>query len=289
MRYSPRHEQAIASSAFPRANARATAGMMDKNESTQPARRSPPSVIVEPLPHRAPWDNFPDVVIVADQSSVKKHADYEQAKQGNVQDAAPAAKRLSAAMLPAASLDAIGRLPLKGALIVPVHALEGQGFNRIPAAFAELLGEKFNLEIETGIIQVNVVNHTGATGWQRLASPPLFEGPVIANQRYLLIDDFVGQGGTLANLRGHIAHHGGEAVGAVCLTGRADSSKLALTRNTLEGLKRKHGPELESWWIKTCGYEFVCLTESEARYLVRVENADAVRARLAEARSERDG
>ena len=245
-------------------------------------------MIVKPLPHRAPWEDFPDVVIVAAQSSVKKHADYEQAKQGNVQDAAPAAKRLATAMLTEESLDAIGHWPLQGALIVPVHALEGQGFNRIPAAFAELLAEKLNLDVETGIIQINVVNHTGATGWQRLASPPLFEGPVVANHRYLLVDDFVGQGSTLANLRGYIVRRGGGVVGAACLTGRADSSKLALTLQTLEGVRLKHGPELEAWWIKTCGYDFACLTESEARYLLRVEDADTIRARLAEARSEGD-
>jgi hypothetical protein len=127
-----------------------------------------------------------------------------------------------------------------------------------------------------------------ATGWQRLASAPLFEGAVVAGQRYFLVDDFVGQGGTLANLRGHIVHHGGHVVGAACLTGRVDSSKLALALQTLEGLRHKHGPELEAWWVETCGYDFACLTESEARYLFRVENADTVRARLAEARSERD-
>ncbi len=254
-----------------------------------PIVSAPSSVIAKPLPHRAPWDGFPDVVIVAAQSSVKKHPDYDQAKQGNVHDAAPAAKRLATAMLTTASVDAIGRLPLQGALIVPVHALEGQGFNRIPAAFAELLAEELNLDVETGIIQVNVVNHTGATGWQRLVSPPLFEGPVVADQRYFLVDDFVGQGSTLANLRGHIVRYGGQVVGAACLTGRADSSKLALTLHTLEGLRRKHGPELEAWWAETCGYDFAALTESEARYLLRVEDADTIRVRLAEARSEGDG
>ena len=90
------------------------------------------SVLAEPLPNRAPWNDFPEVVIVASESSVKKHPDYEQAKQGNVQDAAPAAKRLASAMLTHAALAAIRRLSIEGALIVPVHALEGQGFNRIP-------------------------------------------------------------------------------------------------------------------------------------------------------------
>lgn len=50
-------------------------------------------------PHRAPWDDFPDVVIIVSESAVKQHPDYEQAKQGNVQDAAPAAKRLASALL----------------------------------------------------------------------------------------------------------------------------------------------------------------------------------------------
>ncbi len=118
-------------------------------------------------------------MIVASQSAVKQHPDYPQAKQGNVTDAAPAAKRLSGDLLTGSALDELRALRVQGARLVPVHALEGQGFNRIPAAFAELLGEKLHLEVETSIIQVNVVNHTGASGWMRLASPPLFEGPVL--------------------------------------------------------------------------------------------------------------
>jgi hypothetical protein len=226
------------------------------------------------------------VVICAPQSAVKSHPDYEQAKQGNVHDAAPSAKRLAMAMMSSQALDQIKGLPIDNSFLLPVHALEGQGFNRIPAAFAELLGERLGLAIETAVIQVNVVNHTGASGWMRLVSPPLFEGEVTNGRRYLLVDDFVGQGGTLANLRGYITHHGGHVVGAVCLTGRQDSAKIALTTQILEALREKHGPEIESWWCESFGYEFDCLTESEARYLLRVEDADTIRARLAEARSE---
>lgn len=234
-------------------------------------------------PDRAAWGDFPDVVIVAPESAVKKHPDYEQAKQGNVQDAAPAAKRLTAAVLTTESIAALRALPIQGASLVPVHALENQGLNRIPAAFAELLSAALGLDIETGILQRNVVNHTGATGWARLASPPLFGGSVQPGRRYVLVDDFVGQGSTLANLRGHIVRHGGLVIAAVCLTGRADSSRLALTSQTLEELKSKHGSEIETWWLQEFGYDFSCLTESEARYLLRVENADTIRARLLEA------
>jgi hypothetical protein len=240
-------------------------------------------------PYRPPWDSLPDIFVVANQSAVKNHPDYEQAKEGNVQDAAPAAKRLSASLLSAGVLASLAQLQIQGARLVPVHALEGQGFNRIPAAFAELLGERLNLEVEIGIIQMNIVNHTGATGWQRLASAPLFKGTVIPDQRYILVDDFVGQGGTLANLRGHIVHQGGKVIGAVCLTGRDDSRKLALDPQTLEALRQKHGQALENWWNETCGYDFTGLTESEAKYLLRVEDADTIRAKLAEARSQGHG
>jgi len=69
------------------------------------------------------------------------------------------------------------------------------------------------------------------------------------------------------------------------LTGKGYSATLALRADTLTALRAKHGPELEDWWRKTFGYGFDALTESEARYLLRAENADAVRDRILEARS----
>jgi hypothetical protein len=206
-----------------------------------------------------------------------------------VQDAAPAAKRLAADLVTDSGLQRIRQWPIEGAVLVPVHALESHGYNRIPAAFAQLLAEALGLEVETEIIQANVVNHTGASEWQRLASPPLFEGTVRPGARCLVVDDFVGQGGSLANLRGHIVRGGGCVIGAVCLTGRDDGRQLALESRTLDALRKKHGGEIEDWWRETCGYGFSALTESEGRSLLRVEDAHTIRAKLAEARSQGHG
>lgn len=241
------------------------------------------------LPCRFPWDNFPDVVIAADQSQVKQHPEYEQAKGGNINEATPAAKRLSAAMVTEPFIISVAGLCAGNPVLVPIHALEGMGFNRIPAAFAELLSERLKLEVETRVIQANVVNHTGATGWERMARPAMFEGEFDAGRNFVLVDDFVGQGGTLANLRGFILQHGGNVVGAVTLTGRGDSAKLSLTTETLEKLRHKHGQDIEIWWAKTFGYDFSCLTESEGRYLLRVEDVDTIRARVSEARPQSYG
>lgn len=170
--------------------------------------------------------------------------------------------------------------------LLPVHALENQGYNRIPVAYAQLLAERLGLEVDNRVVQANVVNHTGATGWERMVRAPLFDGSVAPGQDYLMVDDFVGQGGTLANLRGYLIRGGGKVLGATTLTGRTDSATLALREDTRFLLREKHGEQLEEWWRENFGYGFDCLTESEARYLLRVEDADTIRARVIAAGSE---
>ena len=148
------------------------------------------------------------------------------------------------------------------------------------------MGERLGLPVEEDIIQANVVNHTGANGWERMVRQALFEGPTLPGRSYVMVDDFVGLGGTLANLRGYLMSGGGSVKAAITLIGRDDSAKLALRPDTLTSLRAKYGQDLEDWWQQEFGYDFACLTESEARYLLRVEDAHTVRAQLAAAGSE---
>ena len=52
---------------------------------------------------------------------------------------------------------------------------------------------------------------------------------------------------------------------------------------TLHSTRDRYGKELESWWRQSFGYGFDKLTESEARYLLRAENAHTIRDRVAQA------
>lgn len=97
---------------------------------------------------------------------------------------------------------------------------------------------------------------------------------------YVLVDDFVGMGGTLANFRGYIKAQGGTVVAAVTLTGKPYSAKLALDESQLQELRKKHGTELETWWQESFNHTFDCLTQSEARYLARSPDADTIRDRV---------
>ena len=98
-----------------------------------------------------------------------------------------------------------------------------------------------------------------------------------------MVDDFIGQGGTLANLRGWVEKQGGAVVGAVGLTGKAYSAKLNPSEEQLDELRQKHGPSFEKWWRENFGHAFDCLTQSEARYLAHSPNVDTIRNRVAAA------
>lgn len=116
-----------------------------------------------------------------------------------------------------------------------------------------------------------------------------FQGPVKAGCEYVLVDDFVGMGGTLANMKGYIESNGGRVLAAACLTGKSHSAKLVVSPERLLELRTQHGTELENWWIGHFAHTFDALTESEARYLTRTETADAIRDRIAAAEQAGDG
>jgi hypothetical protein len=236
-----------------------------------------------PKPFRKPLFDFPDVVIHGGETAVKKHPLYEAAKTG---DAEAASDLINDTFNPDAieALKALlhGRKPI----LISAHAMEGEGVNAIPETFAEKLAEKLGLEVGGGIVQTNIVGHTGSDGFGRLARQPLFDGDVTEGKEYLIVDDFIGMGGTIANLKGYIELKGGVVIGATALTGKPYSAKIAPDRNLLQELRDKHGKELEDWWKERFAHTFDCLTQSEARYILKTENADRVRNKIAEAEQE---
>ena len=231
-------------------------------------------------PPRTPWGNFPDVLIHASESAVKQHPAYKAAKSG---DDEAATELVLDTFNTEKSLE-LGRIAgnVKPTL-VSAHAFEREGVNAIPEIFADQLGQVLGWPVDTGVIQVNVVSHTGANGFWRLARQAEFDGPVQSACQYVLVDDFVGMGGTLANLKGYLESKGGKVLAAVSLTGKPHSAKLAPSPARLHELRVKHGTEFENWWFKRFAHTFDSLTESEARYLARTETADLIRDRIAAA------
>ncbi len=238
-------------------------------------------------PQRADWCDFPEVLILKEELAVKKHLLFPEAKRG---DPSAAAAMLEDLLNPG-DLERIRQLVMacpvnNKPVMVAVHAFE-KGLNAIPSALAEWLSGELDCTYEDRVVQTNVVWHTGADGFGRLARQALFDGPVEKGETYILLDDFVGQGGTLANLRGYILSRGGSVAAALVLTGKPFSAKLSLSEERLAELRKTHGANLERWWRDRFGHSFNRLTESEARYLARSPDVDRIRDRITAA--ERQG
>ena len=241
-------------------------------------------------PPRVPWGAFPDVIILAAEPVVKGHPEYAKAKSGDT----GAARVLVAELVSQDRLEAVRSLLLGDSgqhgspTLVSAHAYERDGVNEIPTALAAVLGIQLGLPAESTVVQTNLVSHTGASGYGRLARQACFSGELQPGREYVLVDDFVGQGGTLANLRGWIHHVGGKVIGATVLTGKKYSARLNPSKEQLDALRQRHGIEFEQWWRDQFGHSFDCLTQSEARYLERSPDADTIRNRLAAAKQEGD-
>jgi hypothetical protein len=64
------------------------------------------------------------------------------------------------------------------------------------------------------------------------------------------------------------------------LTGKPYSATLAPDDALICALRDKHGRDLEDWWREKFGFGFDCLTRSEARYLEKSPDAQAIRDRI---------
>ncbi len=168
-------------------------------------------------------------------------------------------------------------------MVVPIRAIETTGINLIPDAMARELSQRFGLSMTTDIVQTNTVGHTRASGFHRLAFQPLFDGLVVPEIEYMLVDDHVGLGGTLANLRGYVESCGGRVILATTLSASRNSKMLALRQETLHYLREKHGQPLEEEFLSRFNFGLDALTEAEAGYLLRSPSVDGIRDRLAEA------
>ena len=237
---------------------------------------------------RTPWSaDFPAVVTHTTLAERDRHPLYAKAKAGDVQ----AALGLVADLLLPDAIDCLrvilgNRCPI----VAAVAAIETSGFNAIPDAMAQVIGSRLGLPLDTGELrQINTVAHTRASGWHRIVTPPVFAGSVTAGEDYLLIDDHVGLGGTLANLRGYIESIGGRVVAMSTLTQSRDAATIALTHPTLSMLKSKHGHELENYWQANFGHGLDCLTEVEGAYVARQPTLDAIARRLVEAAKKAGG
>ncbi|MGZ8363680.1 MAG: phosphoribosyltransferase [Caulobacteraceae bacterium] len=240
------------------------------------------------LPTRLPWPpDFPEVVVHTTLTLRDNHSAYSFAKAGDPE----AALTLAIELLDGAATQSLESLVnRRGAHLLPVVAEETMGFNAIPDAMAQVLGRELGLDVVAGeIVQTNKVGHTRAPAFQRLVTPATFGGDVQSGALYVLVDDHIGLGGTLANLRGYLEARGGVVIAITTLTESRDARRISLRPETRDVLWGLHGAALDQLWQVQFGYGIDCLTEVEALQLCRQPTLAAIEGFLAKAAVEARG
>lgn len=228
------------------------------------------------LSPRFPWNHFPPAYIHAPISVVKSHPAYAAAKAG---DNLAAMKLVADVMSPQVLIRLRRRFRDCYPMLVDVRSRPTTSKNIIPNALASGLSALLGWPRERRLIKANTVKHSDASGYERLHRQVNFSGRVVPGLNYLLVDDLISHGGTLANLRGHILAQNAYVIGATVLAGNDYSAELALSDVKLAELRRQHG-HIEYWWRQQFGFGFESLTASECRFLSRARTAERICASL---------
>ncbi|MGD9825118.1 LPD38 domain-containing protein, partial [Desulfobacter sp.] len=241
-----------------------------------------------------PWpENFPNVVVhtaankvAPNQKGQGGHPDHKAAKAGDVD----AANRLVFDLVkPEKVLELKKQFP--DAMVVPVHAEEEAGKNKIPRALARAYGEIAGFKVDLGIVQTNKSGHTKKDAAERIISRAEFDGDVNPGQEYIILDDIITTGETLSELRHYIENNGGKVVAASTLGYSKYSTVLAVKQDSLKKIQDKFNvKELEDVLKEfNIAGNIQALTNSEAKYILSFRAVDAFRNRILEAGRNRSG
>lgn len=206
--------------------------------------------------HRTPWGDFPNAVVHTNLVRLRAHPAYPEAKEGNLKAARQVVRDLFKAEVQLPRTD----------FVAPVVQLDvRQHWNALPMAIALEVAKRTGARIVPTIVQRNVVHHTGAEAWQRMARQPEFTG-VVPRGTYVLVDDVVTFGSTLANLRGHIELRSGKVVTVSTLASGIFAARLKPDPVVLHSLQQRFGHEL-AHTTRSLGFPPGCLTNKEAWFL----------------------
>lgn len=200
-------------------------------------------------------DDFPKGYGHTSISYLKRCFGYEDARKGNICAAHDVVKKC----VKKNRLDSF-REEYADAFVLPVSSK-----NALPKALASEIG----LKLWDRVSRVDKVQRKRLPAIQRLLHQPLFCGYIEKDKKYVLADDVIVQGGTIAALRRYILANGGRVVAVVALAYSIGSHAIAPTREKGVRLISKFGGSLFMLQEIGLASTYDEMTNSQARYLLR--------------------
>lgn len=230
---------------------------------------------------RSPWSvDFPEVAVHADWQTIAAHPQYAHAKE---QASVAAAAAIVEANLKEEVLQTLFDDTFKGDERPPLVVIPGVSLaerrNALSITFGGIVAQENEWQVAPHIFQERRANRDRLKdGWYRLTHQPSFYGHVEAGRNYVLADDVLTMGGTLASLRGFIESKGGTVIGMTALaSGGGGMKPIALSSDTQMKLNEHLGGALDGLLKTEVGYGIECLTEAEGLFLLRCTSVDQFR------------
>ena len=199
---------------------------------------------------------------------LKRCPGYEDAKNGN----------LTAAQLVVNQCVKCKRLQVlreqyPDAVLLPVC-----GQNKLPLALAEAIG----LPVWNCVFVIQSVSRKSLCAIERLMHKPGFAGDIRQDAEYILVDDVITQGGTIAALREFVLVQGGRVAAVVALAFAIGSHAVAPLKKHKVRLFLKFGFTLVIILREhSIAEEVHALTNSQMKYLLRFASVGNIRERIA--------
>lgn len=98
--------------------------------------------------------------------------------------------------------------------------------NALAAAAAQKLADHFGLQIAKNITETDCAPRKKMKPSDKLLNLPVFRGPIEEGRSYIIVDDMINSGGTIAQLRSYILQNGGKMAFACTLATRTGNHHL---------------------------------------------------------------
>lgn len=226
---------------------------------------------------RFPWeDDFPDVVVHCrwaayrdEGSCLSKHPNYEQAKkQRDVHSALTVINDLARE----GAIDELRAIAIaKGVtpIVVGPAAQVGESQNALALTYAEWLAKEMDWPVEDRVFQTKAVSRDKQNWLFRLAHPAEFYGQIDTTTPYVIVDDVVTQGGTLADLRSFILGKGGSVIAMSAIASREGTNRqIRIGHETITQLESHYGSDFAQFCSQNLGFGHDCLTHDEGGRLL---------------------
>lgn len=161
----------------------------------------------------------------------------------------------------------------------------GDSNNALAISYAQWLSHELDWPVETRAFQEKTVSRDREKAWVRIANRCDFYGEIDKQAAYVIVDDVITTGGTLADLRSFILRKGGRVIGMSAIAARDGTwQRIRLGDDTRAKLERHYGRDLSEFCREYLGFPHECLTDGEASHFLGCSGYVELRKKIMRAR-----